>query len=374
MRKLALILAASAALILVGAPTVALADDLTATEAPAWENTPATLSPTSPASPEPTSSQADTGATAAPAVSEPATTYSPAANSPASSSPSTEKVSSTADTAPSTTATTTGTASPAVSECWYSGVWDQRTITVTAHLYDDSGATSCSNPLYVNLAAWTFTTAEKFPQALVGGQPLTVAAPGSYSLTGTLAATCSQIDVYGSFDGPIVLPEVLQGYNEPRMLHDLIKTNAYTYAATSFGAGCVVPPTPPYTPPVLDCPDGTVPGWVNEHGDPTSCVTDEPNPPVVTPPVVIPPVVTPTAETPPAVVPPADTPAPAPAPEVTPAAAAVVAPTSAPESTDDALAFTGADTALPTILVASGLVVAGTVLMLAVTLRRRARS
>lgn len=35
-----------------------------------------------------------------------------------------------------------------------------------------------------------------------------------------------------------------------------------------------------YTPPVVDCPEHTVPGWLNEHGDPTSCVGDHPCPQV----------------------------------------------------------------------------------------------
>lgn len=54
-----------------------------------------------------------------------------------------------------------------------------------------------------------------------------------------------------------------------------------------------------YTPPVVECPEGTTPGWLNEHGDPTSCVGDDPCPetvedgcpPPVTPPTE-PPVVT----------------------------------------------------------------------------------
>lgn len=29
---------------------------------------------------------------------------------------------------------------------------------------------------------------------------------------------------------------------------------------------------------VIDCPEGTVPGWLDEFGNPTSCVGDEPNP------------------------------------------------------------------------------------------------
>jgi LPXTG-motif cell wall-anchored protein len=37
---------------------------------------------------------------------------------------------------------------------------------------------------------------------------------------------------------------------------------------------------PPYTAPVMNCGEGTVPGWLNGHGDPTSCVGDNPCPEV----------------------------------------------------------------------------------------------
>jgi hypothetical protein len=38
------------------------------------------------------------------------------------------------------------------------------------------------------------------------------------------------------------------------------------------------PSEPAYTPPVLHCEPWQVPGWLNEHGDPTSCVNNSPNP------------------------------------------------------------------------------------------------
>jgi hypothetical protein len=61
------------------------------------------------------------------------------------------------------------------------------------------------------------------------------------------------------------------------------------------------PVGPPYTPPVVDCAEGTVPGILNEQGDPTACVSNDPCPgfdvcPVdepevpVAPPVAVPPV------------------------------------------------------------------------------------
>lgn len=38
------------------------------------------------------------------------------------------------------------------------------------------------------------------------------------------------------------------------------------------------PEQPPYVPPVLNCGEWQVPGWLNEHGDPTSCVSNHPCP------------------------------------------------------------------------------------------------
>jgi hypothetical protein len=35
-----------------------------------------------------------------------------------------------------------------------------------------------------------------------------------------------------------------------------------------------------YTPPIIDCAEWTVPGWLNEHGDATSCVSNNPCPEV----------------------------------------------------------------------------------------------
>lgn len=77
------------------------------------------------------------------------------------------------------------------------------------------------------------------------------------------------------------------------------------------------PTEPPITiipegPPVFDCAEGTVPGWLDEDGFPTTCVNDTPETPA-TPPVV--PVTTePEAETP------------APSPSVAPPAPVTVAP------------------------------------------------
>lgn len=59
-----------------------------------------------------------------------------------------------------------------------------------------------------------------------------------------------------------------------------------------------------YTPPAVECEPGTAPGWLNEHGDPTSCVGDNPCPEVEfgqpcpgdVPPVIEPPVDTPPTE------------------------------------------------------------------------------
>ena len=40
----------------------------------------------------------------------------------------------------------------------------------------------------------------------------------------------------------------------------------------------VTPTEEPPGVPGLECPEGTVPGWLNENGEPTSCVGDSPQP------------------------------------------------------------------------------------------------
>jgi len=95
-----------------------------------------------------------------------------------------------------------------------------------------------------------------------------------------------------------------------------------------------------YVPPVLNCLPGTVPGWLNEHGDPTGCVDDHPcvanefqdwdcNPVVPAEPVMVP-----EEEVPPTVVAPVPT---QPEPDVT-----------VPDETSDVplLAETGLDGAM----------------------------
>lgn len=100
---------------------------------------------------------------------------------------------------------------------------------------------------------------------------------------------------------------------------------------------------PCYVPPVVECEPGTVPGWLNEHGDPTSCVDDHPcianevqdadcNP-IVPPPVNPPPAVEPPAASPPAAI---ETPAIEPPSESEP-----VAVTPAPVETAPTLPETG---------------------------------
>ncbi len=61
--------------------------------------------------------------------------------------------------------------------------------------------------------------------------------------------------------------------------HAIYVTHEFVYTGA-----CVEPsesptptPTPP-EPPVLNCPPGTVPGWLDEQGNPTSCISDNPTP------------------------------------------------------------------------------------------------
>lgn len=100
------------------------------------------------------------------------------------------------------------------------------------------------------------------------------------------------------------------------------------------------PTTPPATtPPVMVCPPGTVPGWLDEDGLPTSCVENNPTPLPTEPPVIAPPA--------PPVHTPATTPSAEPVALVTPATSAAGTPT----PTNGELAPTGFD---PTFLLISG--------------------
>lgn len=135
-------------------------------------------------------------------------------------------------------------------------------------------------------------------------------------------------------------------------------------------------PADDYTAPVLNCEPGTVPGWLNEHGDPTSCVGDLPCPPV---PFGEPCPGDPAPEVAPAPQPPADavTPPVAPVAPAEPVVAAEVAPApaEAPLAADVAapmLAETGANTALP--LGVAGIVLAVGAALVALSARARRRT
>jgi len=51
--------------------------------------------------------------------------------------------------------------------------------------------------------------------------------------------------------------------------------DAQPTAPTPNPASVTDPAETPYTPPVLHCESWQVPGWLNGHGDPTSCVNNE---------------------------------------------------------------------------------------------------
>lgn len=59
-------------------------------------------------------------------------------------------------------------------------------------------------------------------------------------------------------------------------LKNLVATAALALAlvATPLGAHATTQTDPPGVPGLV-CPEGTVPGWLNEYGDPTSCVGDQ---------------------------------------------------------------------------------------------------
>lgn len=126
---------------------------------------------------------------------------------------------------------------------------------------------------------------------------------------------------------------------------------------------------PTYTAPVINCGEGTVPGWLNEFGDPTSCVSDNPCPevdfgevcPADLPAVPQISVLPPAPFTPPVTLPAAE-------PEI----ASVVMPV-APAVRVDELAYTGTDSAGPMITAALAflLLLVGTVAVTAAKLLSR---
>lgn len=59
-----------------------------------------------------------------------------------------------------------------------------------------------------------------------------------------------------------------------------VATVAVALALSAFGAAGSAAAEEAYTPPTLSCEAGTIPGWLNEQGDPTSCVSDNPCPEV----------------------------------------------------------------------------------------------
>lgn len=61
-------------------------------------------------------------------------------------------------------------------------------------------------------------------------------------------------------------------------MNKIIAISAVALAFSAFGAASTAAATETYTPPTLDCETWQVPGWLNEHGDPTGCVDNAPCP------------------------------------------------------------------------------------------------
>lgn len=102
----------------------------------------------------------------------------------------------------------------------------------------------------------------------------------------------------------------------------------------------------PYVPPVVNCGPNEVPGWLNEHGDPTSCVNNCPYPGQTAAECHAPvtPTPTPTASLPPLHTMPATiTPSAPAAPVVTPSAAPAAPATTTVQPSQPMLADTGYD-------------------------------
>lgn len=75
-----------------------------------------------------------------------------------------------------------------------------------------------------------------------------------------------QADFYSPEDAAMLTADGLLHYQED---WDVVISWRFVW-----GGDC----PPPYEPPVLNCGEWEVPGWLNEHGDPTSCVSNHPCP------------------------------------------------------------------------------------------------
>lgn len=126
-----------------------------------------------------------------------------------------------------------------------------------------------TSPKYI-LAVWENEAGSpKFPQSLVTSYPTDSTNVDVLSKYAVKCGTFYQSDLYANDErtAALIAGGVLNGGMESWPDGGTQRYDTFT-----------TDPCPVYEPPVLNCPEGTVPGVINEHGDPTSCVNNEPNP------------------------------------------------------------------------------------------------
>lgn len=248
--KKRIIIAAIAALTLIGAPTAAFAAE---TESAPWADTQAATD----TSTSPSTGSVDSGSSSA-MTSQPETA-SPSLASPAVVSPATVPAASSTSAPMTSPSTETGT----------------NTATDPEPSSSPSPSSSSSPATGYVLAIWENEAGSpKFPQYLVSYTKTTSTdVKSALKLAATKCGTMYQSDLYAddARTAALIAKGVLNGGDESWPLNSDGSMNMRYHTI-------VTDACPPYVPPVLNCPTGTTPGWINEHGDPTSCVNDEPTP------------------------------------------------------------------------------------------------
>lgn len=244
------IIAAIAALTLIGAPTAAFAAE---TESAPWADTQAVA--VAPTAPTPSPSGSTTG--------ELSPTGAPA--TPTHASP--------ADVSPATVPEASSTSAPMTSP---STVPASNTATDPEPSSSPSPTSPASQATGYVLAIWENAAGSpKFPQYLVSSTKTTSTdVTTALKLAATKCGTMYQSDLYAddARTAALIAKGVLNGGDESWPLNSDGTMNMRYHTITTDAC-------PPYVPPVLNCPTDTTPGVPNEHGDNTECVSVPPTDP-----------------------------------------------------------------------------------------------
>jgi len=235
-----IIIAAIAALTLIGAPTAAFAAE---TESAPWADTQAIAE-------NATSLSTDS--------TEPSSALNTETASPSLASP--------ADVSPATAPEASST-SPVV---------DSGSLTEQASSTAPTSSSSPSpTPGYVLVVWENAAGSPKFPQYLVSSTKTTSTdVTTALKLAATKCGTMYQSDLYAddARTAALIAKGVLNGGDESWPLNSDGTMNMRYHTITTDAC-------PPYVPPVLNCPTDTTPGVPNEHGDNTECVSVPPTEP-----------------------------------------------------------------------------------------------